>query len=98
MDGIDTETWHDLAENITAWRQAVKKGVRAVEAERVKAKAEEALDIKVQQNPVSADIKVQQNLVNADCGADFVGLHVYQTRARACKSRIGLFDLNECKI
>ena len=35
MTGIDTETWHELAENRTGWRQAVKKGVRSFEAERL---------------------------------------------------------------
>ena len=27
MTGIDTETWHELAQSRTGWRQAVKKGV-----------------------------------------------------------------------
>ena len=53
MTGIDTETWHELAENRTAWRQAVKKGVQFFEAERLntradkrqKRKAKEARDI-----------------------------------------------------
>ena len=56
LTGINTETWHELAENRTVWRQAVKKGIRSFEAERLntradKRKAKEALDIKVQQNP-----------------------------------------------
>ena len=29
MTGIDTETWHELAENRTGLRQAVKEGVRS---------------------------------------------------------------------
>ena len=33
MTSIDTETWHELAENRTAWRQAVKKGTRSFEAD-----------------------------------------------------------------
>ena len=81
MTGIDTETWHELAENRTGWRQAVKKGARSFEAERLKAradkrqkrKAKEALGVKVQQNPASADFVCQI------CG-------------RACKSRIGLYS------
>ena len=80
LTGINTETWHELAENKTVWRQAVKKGIRYFEAERLntradkrqKRKAKEALDIKVQQNPASADFECQT------CG-------------RACKSRIGLY-------
>ena len=81
MTGIDTETWHELAENRTVWRQAVKKELRSFEAERLKAradkrqkrKAKEAQDIEVQQIPVSADF-------------------VCQTCGRACKSRIGLYS------
>ena len=81
MTDIDTETWHELAENRTGWRQAVKKGVRSFKAERLKAgadkpqkrKAKEAQDIKVQQIPVSAAF-------------------VCQTCGRACKSRIGLYS------
>ena len=67
MTGIDTETWHELTENRTAWRQAVNKGVRSFEAEhlntradkRQKRKAIEALDIKVQRKPASADFVCQ---------------------------------------
>ena len=81
MTSIDTETWHELAENRTGWRQAVKEGVRSFEAERLKAradkrqkhKAKEAEDIEVQQIPVSVDF-------------------VCQTCDRACKSRIGLYS------
>ena len=81
VTSIDTETWHELAENRTGWRQAVKKGVRSFETERLKARAEkrqkrkakEAQDIKVQQIPVSADF-------------------VCQTCGRACKSRIDLYS------
>ena len=59
LTGINAETWHELAEDRTAWRKAVKKGVRSFEDDRVKAredkrlkrKANEALDAKVQQNP-----------------------------------------------
>ena len=40
MTSIDTQTWHELAENSTGWRQAVKKGVRSFEAERLKARAD----------------------------------------------------------
>ena len=77
------ETWHELAENRTAWRQAVKIGIRSFEDERLKTRAhkrqkrnaKEALDIKVQQNPASADFVCQI------CG-------------RACKSRIGLYSLH----
>ena len=67
MNYRTTETWHELAKNRTAWRQAVKKGVRSFEAERLKAradkrqkrKAKEALNIQVQQNPASADFVCQ---------------------------------------
>ena len=77
--GIDAETWHELAEDRTAWRKAVK-GLRSIEDDRVKAredkrlkrKANEALDTIVQQIP----------------SADFV----CQTCGRACKSRIGLYS------
>ena len=79
--GIYTETWHELAENRTAWRQTVKKGIRSFEAEQLKTRADkrekrktrEALDINVQQNPASADFVCQI------CG-------------RSCKSRIGLYS------
>ena len=83
MTGMDTETWHELAENRTGWRQAVKKGVRSFEAERLKAradkrqkrKAKEAQDIhvEVQQIPDSADF-------------------VCETCGRAFKSKIGLYS------
>ena len=81
MTGIDIETLHELAENRTGWRQAVKKGVRSFEAERLevkadkrqKRKAKEAQDIEVQKIPVSA-------------------YFVCQTCGRACKSRIGLYS------
>ena len=81
MTGIDTETWQELAKNRTGWRQAVKKGVRSFEAERLKAradkrqkrKAKEAQVIEFQQIPVSTDF-------------------VCQTCGRACKSRIGLYS------
>ena len=64
MTGIDTETWQELAENRTGWSQAVKKGLRSFEAERLKAradkrqkrKAKEASDIEVRQNSASAAI------------------------------------------
>ena len=78
LTGIYAETWHELAEDRTAWRKAVKKGVRSFEDDGVKAredkrlkrKANEALDTIVQQIPS----------VNFVC----------QTCGRACKSRIGL--------
>ena len=81
LTGINTEKWHELTENRTVWRQAVKKRIRSFEAERLntradkrqKSKAKEALDIEVQQNPASA------NFVCQICG-------------RACKSRIGLYS------
>ena len=81
ITGIDTETWHKLAENATGWRQAVKRGVRSFEAERLKAradksqkrKAKKAQDIEVKQIPVSTDFVCQM------CGI-------------ACKSRIGLYS------
>jgi len=77
MAGIDTETWHELAESITGSRQAVKKGVRSFEAERLKAradkrqkrKAKEAQDIKVQQIPANADFVCQT------CGKSRIGLY-----------------------
>ena len=80
-ESTDTETWHELTENRTGWRQAVKKGVQSFETERLKAsadkrqkrKAEEAQDIEVQQIPASADF-------------------VCQTCGRARKSKIGLFS------
>ena len=81
LTGINTETWHELAENRIIWRQAVKKGIRSFEAEclntradkRQMRKTKEALNIKVQQNPANADF-------------------VCQTCGRACKSRIGLYS------
>ena len=53
LTGNNTETWREIAEHRTAWRQAVKKGVRSFEAEqrntqedkRHNSKAKEALDI-----------------------------------------------------
>ena len=82
LTGINAETLHDLAEDRTAWRKVVKKGVRSFEDDRVKAredkrlkrKANEALDMIVQQIP----------------SANFV----CQTCGRACKSRIGLYSLH----
>ena len=67
LTGINMETCHELAENRTAWRQAVKKGIRSFEAERFntradkrqKRKAKEALDLKVHQNPANADLCVR---------------------------------------
>ena len=40
LTDINTETWHELAENRTAWRQAVKIGVRFFKAERLKTRAD----------------------------------------------------------
>ena len=59
LAGIDTETWHELAENRPAWRRAVKKGIQLFEVDRVKTredkrqkrKAKEALNVNVQPNP-----------------------------------------------
>ena len=67
LTGNNTETWHELAENRTAWRQAVKKGIRSFEAERLKTrtnkrqkrKAKEAPDVKIQQTPASVDFECQ---------------------------------------
>ena len=67
LTGINTKIGHELAENRTVWRQAVNKGARFFEAERLKTRAhkrqernaKEALDIKVQQNPASADFVFQ---------------------------------------
>ena len=83
LTGINAETWHELAEDRTAWRKAVKKGVglrsfedywvKAREDKRQKRKANEALDTIVQQIP----------------SANFV----CQTCGRAYKSRIGLYTL-----
>ena len=39
---INAETWHELAEDRTAWRKAVKKGVRSFEDDRVKCKRRQA--------------------------------------------------------
>ena len=71
---INTETLHALAENRTVWRQAVKKGIRSFEAERLKAradkrqkrKAKEAQDIKVQQIPVSEPIHHNTDIIEID--------------------------------
>jgi len=38
LQGINTKHFNKLAENRTAWRQTVKKGIRLFEAERVKAR------------------------------------------------------------
>ena len=38
LTAINAETWHELAENRTACRKAVKKGVRSFEDDRVKAR------------------------------------------------------------
>ena len=80
LTGINAETWHELAEDRTAWGKAVKKEVRSFEDDRVKAredkrlkrKANEALNTIVQQIP----------------SANFV----CQTCGRACQSRIGLYS------
>ena len=80
LRGINAETWHELAEDRTAWRKAVKKGLRSFEDDRVKAredkrlkrKANEALGAIVQPIPSA-------NFVCQICG-------------RACKSRIGLYS------
>ena len=40
LTDINAETWHELAEDRTAWRKAVKKGVRSFEDDRVKAREE----------------------------------------------------------
>ena len=69
LTGINAETWHELAEDRTAWRKAVKKGVRLFEDDRLKAredkrlkhKANEALDTNVQQIPSA-------NFVCQTCG------------------------------
>ena len=61
LTGINAETWHELAEDRTVWRKAVKKGVQSFEDDRVKAreekrqkrKANEALDTIVQEIPTS---------------------------------------------
>ena len=73
-------SWHEPAEDRTAWRKAVKKGVRLLEDDRVRArddkrlkrKANEALDTNVQQIP----------------SADFV----WQTCGRACKIKVRLLQ------
>ena len=41
--------WNELAENRTGWRQAVKKGVRSFEVERLKARADERQKRKVKE-------------------------------------------------
>src|SRR5271165_2056677 len=43
LTGINAETWHELAEDITAWRKAVKKKVRSFEDVRVKAREDKRL-------------------------------------------------------
>ena len=78
MTSIDTETWHELAKNRTGWRQAVKKGVRSFEAERLKARADKRQKRKAKE---AQYIEVQQISASAD--------FVCQTCGRACKSRIG---------
>ena len=40
LTGINTETLHELAENRTAWRQALEKRVRSFEVERLKTRAD----------------------------------------------------------
>ena len=40
LTGINTETWHELAENRTAWRQTAKKGILSFETERLKTRAD----------------------------------------------------------
>ena len=81
MTGIDTETWHELAENRTGWRQAVKNGVRSFEAERLKARADKSQKRKAKE---AQDIEAQHISVSAD--------FVCKTCGRACKSRIGLYS------
>ena len=41
--GGNAETWHELAEDRTAWRKALKKGVRSFEDDRVKAREDKRL-------------------------------------------------------
>ena len=78
LTGINAEIWHELAEGRTAWRKAVKKGVRSFEDDRaredkrLKRKANEALDT------------IVQEILSAT--------FVCQTCGRACKSRIGLYS------
>ena len=43
LTGIDAETWHELAEDRTAWRKAVEKGVRSFEDDRVKVREDKRL-------------------------------------------------------
>ena len=81
ITSIDTEIWHELAENRTGWRQAIKKGARSFEAERFKARADKRQKRKAKE---AQNIKVQQIAVSAD--------FVCQTCGRACKSRIGFGD------
>ena len=50
MTGIDTETWHELVENRTGWRQAVKKEVRFFEAERLKVRADKRQKLKAKED------------------------------------------------
>ena len=75
LTGIDTETWHEPAENRTGWRQAVKKGVRSFELERLKVRED-----KWQKCKTKEALEVQQNP-----SADFV----CEMFGRACESRIG---------
>ena len=78
--GIRDATWHELAEDRTAWKKAVKKGVRSFEDDRVKAREDKRLKRKANE---ALDTIVQQI-----ASANFV----CQTCGRACKSRIGLYS------
>ena len=85
LTGINTETWHELAENRIAWRQAVKKLVQSFEAEvrkgvrsfgRLETRADNRQKRKAKE---ALDLKVQQNPASAD--------FVCQICGGACKSR-----------
>ena len=77
---INTEMWHELAEDRTAWRKAVKKGVRSFEDDRVK----EREDKRLKRTANEALDKIVQQIPSAS--------FVCQTCGRACKSRIGLYS------
>ena len=66
MTGIDTENWHELAENRAGLRQVVEKGVQSFEAERLKARAVKWQQRKTKEaltKCLKSAINVQQNLV-----------------------------------
>ena len=79
MTGTDTETWHELAEYRTAWRQAVKKGIRSFEAERLETRADKRQKHKAKE---ALDIKKSKKIL--------LVLTLYVSNVVECKSRVDL--------